>query len=150
MPGTRCISGLMAPRMHSISIKLLICLFRAFGLCVIYLFPHLYNTFLLVFPLQSHCKSISVLPQHQCCPFNHDSPKSYFHSPYKARKDRIKAYRIKDCFAICVQDRRLKWSSILWISRITLQKTLELGWFAPMRICAVSFVYLQNVHCTSN
>lgn len=70
----------MAPRTNSISVRFLICLFRAFALCILYLFPHLHNTLLLVFPLQSSCKSISVLlpPQYQCCPFNHASSKSYF------------------------------------------------------------------------
>ena len=59
-------------------------------------------------------------------------------------------HRTRDCFAVSVRDKRLKWSSILWIIRTILQKSPGLGWFAPMRICAVSFVYLQNVPCTTN
>lgn len=58
-------------------------------------------------------------------------------------------HRTRDCFAINMQDKRLKWSSILWITRITLQKSSGLGWFSPTRICALSFVYLQNVPCTT-
>lgn len=157
LPGAQCISDSMPPRTYSISVRCLIWLLRAFGWCIHRLSPHLYKIlslfFLFLTKLLQNALSSKTLVFLSCRHLNINviHPAMLLPNHISLSLQSYSGHRTRDCFALCVQDKRLKWSSILWITRITLQKSPGLGWFGPMRIkCAVSFVYLQNVPCTTN